>query len=434
MKFWRKQSLLVKILVGAVLGIILGLILQEDAKYLQPIGDIFLAFLQFLIVPIVVATLLAGILQMGSVADLGRIGAKFFGYLIATSLLAATIGATVAMLIRPGQEVDLSALSAEETPDPEPYSAADTIVGWVPSNFFAAMAEGNMLPLIVGTIIIGVAVLLVGHDRVPQVFSLIEQGAEVVLKVTAMVIALSPYGIFALVTVLVGTTGTETMMAAVKFVVADYIAIIIVALLVYPAMLLLFARLNPITFYRNALPASVFAMSTASSSGTIPISTKVAEENLGASRSVYGFTVPFGATANMDGFAAALGVIAVLAADVAGVSITFGFIAEVVLLGLVLSLGAAGVRGAGIVMSAVLLQSLGLPMTILPLLAAIWPLIDIAHTGLNVTGDLNGTTVVAATSRELNRKVFNAPNSRQSAGRQDTPENRLEELTASKKW
>lgn len=425
MNLWRRQSLLVKILVAVVLGIVLGLILQDNAKYLAPVGDIFLALLKFLVVPIVIATLLAGILQMQSVTDLGRIGARFFGYLVVTSLLAAAIGAAVALVIRPGKNVDLSGLGAEEAPEPEKYSVVDTIVGWVPDNYFSAMADANMVPLIIGTIVIGVAVLMVGRQRAPHVFALIEQISEIVLKVTSMIIALSPYGIFALVAVLIGTTGAETLTAAAKFVVADYIAVLLVAVFVYPATLLLFGRLNPLAFYRNALPATVFAMSTASSSATIPVSTKIAQENLGASRSIFGFTIPFGATANMDGFAAALGVIAILAADVAGQPITFGYVAQVVLLGLVLSLGAAGVRGAGIVMSAVLLQSLGLPMTILPLLAAIWPIIDIAHTGLNVTGDLNGTTVVAAQSKELDRKVFNSRNSQRRSTVSDESDREL---------
>jgi Na+/H+-dicarboxylate symporter len=219
----------------------------------------------------------------------------------------------------------------------------------------------------------------------------------------------SPYGVFALLAVLVGTTGTEMLGAAAKFVVADVVGILLVAVIVYPLILAVFARLNPLKFYRNAWPSTVFAMTTSSSAATIPVSMRVAQDNLGVPRKIYGFTIPFGATANMDGFAVALGVISIFAADAFGMPITVGLVAQIILLGLALSIGAAGVRGAGIVMSAVLFEALGLPLDLIPLLAAIWPVIDVAHTGLNITGDLTGTATVAAQTKDLDRKVFNAP-------------------------
>jgi len=410
MKFWFRQNLLIQIAVATILGVAAGLLLGDKAAYLQPVGDIFLALLGLLIVPLVISTLLSGITQMGSVNDLGRIGFRFFFYLTTTSLLAAAVGVGMGLLVRPGIGVDLSAIPAAKDTGTQQYSFVDTLLSWVPSNVFEAMAEANMVQIIVATILFGVAILLLGKERVPSIFTVIDEVAQVVLKVTSMIIALSPYGIFALIAVLVGTTGTETLTAAAKFVAADYAAIVLIALVVYPIILGVFARVNPLTFYRNALPASLFAMGTASSSGTIPVSTRVAADNIGVGRSVYGFTVPFGATANMDGFAAALGIIAVLAADIYGHQLTVGFILQIVLLGLVLSVGAAGVRGAGIVMSTVLLQSLGMPLTLIPLLAAVWPIIDVAHTGLNVTGDLVGTTVVGARSGELDRATFAAPN------------------------
>ncbi len=284
----------------------------------------------------------------------------------------------------------------------------DQFVEWFPSNYVDAMANMSMLQIIIGSLLFGAAILTIGKTKVPTIFRLVDDLSAVVLKLTGFIIALSPIGIFALIAVLVGTTGTETIVAAGKFILADYIGLLIVVLVVYPIVLKLVARVGVLKFYRSAWPATLFAMSTSSSSATIPVSMKVAERNLGAPKSVYGFTIPFGATANMDGFSVALGVISILALDAYGIEITPMIVMQIVLLGLVLSIGAAGVRGAGIVMSAVLMESLGLPLEIIPLLAAVWPIIDVGHTGLNVTSDIVGTTVVSSRGGGLNREVFDS--------------------------
>ena len=408
MKWWFRQKLHTQVLIGAALGILAGILLQEHAAYLDPIGQIFLRLLKFLVVPLVIATLLSGVLQMQSVRELGSVGARFFAYLTLTSLVASAAGVGMALLLRPGLGLDLASLNAEDVAAEE-YSVTDQLLGWVPDNCFLAMSEMDMIPVIIGTILFAVTMMLIGEERLPRAFALVREGTEIMLKLTTMIIHVSPYGVFALLAVLVGTTGTEMLGAAAKFVVADVVGIVLVAVVVYPLILAVFARLNPLKFYRNAWPSTVFAMTTSSSAATIPVSMRVAQDNLGVPRKIYGFTIPFGATANMDGFAVALGVISIFAADAFGMPITVGLVAQIILLGLALSIGAAGVRGAGIVMSAVLFEALGLPLDLIPLLAAIWPVIDVAHTGLNITGDLTGTATVAAQTKGLDRKVFNAP-------------------------
>jgi Na+/H+-dicarboxylate symporter len=314
----------------------------------------------------------------------------------------------MALLLRPGLGLDLASIEPEEVAADE-YSVTDQLLGWVPDNFFLAMSEMDMIPVIIGTILFAVTMLLIGEERLPRAYALVREGTEIMLKLTNMIILVSPYGVFALLAVLVGTTGTEMLGAAAKFVIADVAGIVLVAVIVYPVILAVFARLNPLRFYRNAWPSTMFAMTTSSSAATIPVSMRVSEDNMGVPRKIYGFTIPFGATANMDGFAVALGVISIFAADAFGMPITVGLVAQIILLGLALSIGAAGVRGAGIVMSAVLFEALGLPLDLIPLLAAIWPIIDVAHTGLNITGDLTGTATVASQTKDLDRKVFDAP-------------------------
>lgn len=409
MKWWRRQKLHTQVLIAAVLGVITGLILQENAAYLEPIGTIFIRLLQFLVVPLVIATLLSGILQMSSIKELGKVGFGFFGYLTISSLIAVAIGVGVAMLIRPGLGLDLSSIPEGESSaaQAEPFSFADQMLTWVPNNIFASLTEMAMIQIIIWTILFGIVMLSLGEQKIPRGFELVREASAIVLRLTSWIILLSPYGIFALLAALVGTAGANMLESALKFILADYIALIVVALVVYPLILSLFARLNPIRFYRNVGPAVLFAMSTASSSATIPVSMRVAEQNVGVPKKVFGFTIPFGATANMDGFAVALGVISVFAADAYNIPITFTSIAQFVVLGLVLSIGAAGVRGAGIIMTAVLLETLGMSLLIIPLIAAIYPLVDIGHTALNVTSDHVGTAVVGAKTKTMDRKRFN---------------------------
>ncbi|MCS4593313.1 dicarboxylate/amino acid:cation symporter [Brevibacterium sediminis] len=405
MKWWFRQKLHVQVLIGAALGIVVGILLQDHAAYLDPIGQIFLRLLKFLVVPLVIATLLSGVLQMTSVKELGSVGARFFVYLTGTSILASAAGVGMALLIRPGIGLNLNEIQKEDVA-PENYDVTEQLLGWVPDNFFTAMADMDMIPIIIGTVLFAVAMLFIGEERLPRAYALVREGTEIMLRLTNMIIWTSPYGVFALLAVLVGTTGTEMLGAAAKFIIADFAGIILVAVVVYPTILFITARLNPVTFYRNAWPSTVFAMTTSSSAATIPVSMKVAQDNMGVPRKIFGFTIPFGATANMDGFAVALGVISIFAADAFGIEITAGLVVQIVLLGLALSIGAAGVRGAGIVMSAVLFQALGMPLDLIPLLAAIWPLIDVGHTGLNITGDLTGTATVAAQTKNMDRKVF----------------------------
>lgn len=408
MRWWTRRSLTTQIVIGVALGVIAGLALGARAELLAPVGDIFLRLLRFLIIPLVVTTLLAGVIEMGSARQLGRIGIGFFAYLTLSSLLAACVGVMVALTLQPGRGANLG--QARETIQPSEFNFVEQLVSWVPDNLFTSFVDMNMIQIIFATILTGIALILIGEDGAPRTFNLVREATRIVLKITDIVIALSPYGIFALIAVLVGTTGTEALRSAALFVAADYLAMLIVFFVAYPTILTVIARVNPVRFIRNTWPAVLFAGTTSSSSATIPMSMEVQRRNNGTSEQVYGFSIPFGATANMDGFAVALGVIAVFAANVHGLALTPALIAQIVLLGLVLSIGAAGVRGAGIVMTGVLLEALGLPLTILPLMAAIWPLIDIGHTALNVTSDHVGTVTVSSRTGDLDREAFNGPN------------------------
>lgn len=411
MKRWLKLPLYTQIAIGGILGIILGFILGENAKYIAPLGTLFIRSLQMLIIPLVITSVLAGILSMKDAKSVGKVGGSFLVYLIITSIIATTIGVIVALILKPGKGLQ-SLLNHGEKVETVEFDFVDHFLSWVPNNIFQSLANMEMLQIIVFTVIIGLVMLTLGEEKVPTITKFVNEGANLMLKLTGYIIQLAPYGILALLANLVGTFGSEMLSAVVKFVVADYIALMVVLLVVYPIMLKFTTGLNPIQFYKNIYPSMLFAFTTSTSSATIPISLQVTKRNLGISEKTAGFTIPFGATANMDGFAVAIGIISVFAANLYGIEITFGLIVQFVLLGLVLSIGAAGVRGAGIVMSIVLLEALGMPLLIIPILAAIWPVIDMGHTTLNIAGDLTGTTIVATKNDDLDEEIFNAKNNK----------------------
>lgn len=411
MKWWFKLPLYTQIAIGGVVGIILGFILGENVKYIAPFGELFIRLLQMLIIPLVITSILAGILKMKDAKSVGKVGGGFLGYLVITSFIATTFGVIVALILQPGKGHQ-SILDHGEKVETVEFNFVDHFLSWVPKNIFESLMNMEMIQIIFFTVIIGLVMLSLGEERVPSITKFVNEGANIMLKLTSYIIQLAPYGILALLANLVGKFGSDMLSAVVKFVIADYIALVLILLLVYPILLKITTGLNPIQFYKNIYPSMLFAFTTSTSSATIPVSLQVTKKNMGISERTAGFTIPFGATANMDGFAVAIGVISVFAANLYGIDITFGMILQFVLLGLVLSIGAAGVRGAGIVMSIVLLEALGMPLLIIPILAAIWPIIDMGHTTINIAGDLTGTTIVAKKTDDLDEEVFNAKNNK----------------------
>jgi Na+/H+-dicarboxylate symporter len=409
MKWWFNLPLYTQIAVGGLIGIAIGFLLGENAKYLEPVGTLFINLLKMLIIPLVITSVLAGVLKMKDAKSVGKIGGGFLLYLVVTSFIATSLGVIVALILQPGKGLQ-SILDHGETVEAAEFSFVEHFLTWIPTNIFQSLANMEMLPIILFTVFIGLVMITLGEQNVPTVTKFVNESANIMLKLTGYIILLAPYGILALLANLVGTFGSDMLSAVIKFVIADYIALILVLLIVYPIILKVTTGLSPIQFYKNIYPSMLFAFTTSTSTATIPVSLQVTKNNLGISQKTSGFTIPFGATANMDGFAVAIGVISVFAANLYNIPITFGMILQFVLLGLVLSIGAAGVRGAGIVMSIVLLEALGMPLLIIPILAAIWPVIDMGHTTLNIAGDLTGTTVVAKKNNDLNVAVFNSSN------------------------
>ena len=337
MKWWFKQQLYIQIAIGVAIGITLGLILGPNAQLLKPIGDIFINLLQFLVVPLTFFCLIAGVTKMEDIRALRSVGSKIGIYFVVTAIISTTIGIVVALIINPGKGTT-GLLSADVNVEAQNFNFIDQIIGWFPTNIVQAMAETNMLQIIIASIIIGLALLALG-DKVSGLRKLANEGSDLMIKITEFIMYISPFGILALVANMVGTLGTDVLAEVGRFILADYIAIIIVLGVVYPLIIKFLARKNPISFYKKISPALLVAASTTSSNATLPVSMNVANKNLGIPEKVYGFTLPLGATVNMDGMAVALGVIAVFAANLYGLPITLPLLIQFVFLGLVLSIG-----------------------------------------------------------------------------------------------
>lgn len=405
MKWWFNQKMHIKIFICIIVGIILGVTLGEKASVLKPLGEVFLRLLKMLIVPLTFFTIVSGITKMEDIKSLRTVGGRVGIYYIFSSLFAATSGMVMALIMKPGKEV-IGILDQGANVEVTNFNFLDNVISWIPTNPIESLVTGNMLQIIFFSVFIGIALLLLG-EKVKKLVEIVDQSAETMIKITDIVMGFAPYGILALIAEMVGTLGGKMLAEVGKFILTDYLALALMILVIYPIILKYIGKLSPRQFYRAIAPAMLVAASTTSSAATLPISMNVADKNLKIPEKIYGFTLPLGATVNMDGMAVALGVISVFAANVYDLPITLPLMLQFMFLGLILSIGAAGVKGAGIVMSTILLQTLNLPLTLVPIFAAIWPIIDIGHTTTNITGDLVGTTIVAANIGEIDVNEFN---------------------------
>ena len=377
MSKWKKVALWKKILIGVVIGLIIGLVSPKAAEVISPLGDIFLRMLKMLIVPLVFFSITSGVCKMGDVKQLRTVGIRYVLWIIASAAAEA-----------------------------QSYSFIDNVISWFPTNIVESMANANMLQIIVFCLFLGVALLALG-DKAKTVIRFIDEGSEVMLKITEYVIEFSPFGILSLIATMVSTISGAMMKEVLVFLITDNVICLLILILVYPLIIKLLAKLPPFGFMRKIAPAILVAVSTSSSAATLPVSIKISEEDLGIPENIYGFTLPLGNTAGMTGFAVFIGLCCVFASNLYGFPVTFSSVLQFVFFGLILSIGAAGVKGAGVVMSGVLLEALGMPLTLIPILAAIWPVIDPAHTTLNNVGDLVGTTVVARSLDRMDMDVYN---------------------------
>ncbi|ARS54003.1 dicarboxylate/amino acid:cation symporter [Kushneria konosiri] len=393
-----------KIMAGLVLGILVGWLLGDHAQWLSPIGTLFINAIKMLIVPLVFTSLISGIVSMGDPAKMGRIGGKAVALYLVTTAFAIALGLLAASILQPGVGVDMQ-MDNSVTPGEAP-TLTEILVGLVPTNPINAMVEGNILQIIVFAIALGISLVLIGERGQPAI-KVINSVAEALYKLTSLIMACAPVGVFALIAVVAGQYGLAVLLPLLKVIGVVYLACILHVLLIYSGMLALLARLNPRRYLTGSLDAIVVAFSSASSAGTLPVSIRCAREKLGISQGVSGFVLPVGATINMDGTALYMGVVALFVAQLTGTDLTTTDYIMIVLTGTLASIGTAGVPGAGLIMLSIVFAQTNLPLEALGLIAGIDRILDMARTAVNVSGDLMVTTLVGKSEREIDLDIYN---------------------------
>ena len=401
----KKMKLWAKILIGLVAGLITGMVLGPKAEYIKPVGTLFINAIKMLIVPLIFSSLVVGVISMKDPKKMGRIGLKTLALYLGTTAVAVTIGLTLGTLLQPGEGLNLPAV--EQAVPKEAPSLVDTLVDLVPSNPVDSFASGNVLQIIVFSIFLGLAINLCVEKAKP-VADLFEAFAEVMYKLTALIMEMAPYGVFALMAWVAGEYGADVLPSLLRVILGVYLGCLIHALLTYGGCIALLGRLNPIQFFKGILDAQAVAFTTTSSSGTLPATLRCTQKNLGVSKSISSFVLPLGATINMDGTALYQGIAALFVAQAYGIELTFSNYTTIVLTSTLASIGTAGVPGAGLITLSLVLSSVGLPMEGVAIMAGIDRILDMARTTLNVTGDAMVSLLIAKSENELDINVYQA--------------------------
>lgn len=396
MKEKKKMSLAMQIFIALVLAIAAGLLLQKHAQfaetYIKPFGTIFLNLLKFIVVPIVLFSIMCGIISMRDIKKVGAIGLKTVVYYMCTTAFAITIGLIGGNLFKKMFPViattDLSYQVGEKT------SLMDTIVNIFPSNFISPMAEANMLQVIVMALLIGFAIILVGEEKNTRIITACNDLNDVFMKCMEMILKLSPIGVFCLLCPVVAANGATIIGSLAMVLLAAYVCYIVHAVVVYSFAVKTIGGISPLTFFKEMLPAIMFAFSSASSVGTLPINMECTEK-LGTSREIASFILPLGATINMDGTAIYQGVCAIFIASCYGIHLTLPQMLTIIFTATLASIGTAGIPGAGMVMLAMVLTSVGLPVDGIALVAGVDRIFDMGRTTVNITGDASCCVIVS---------------------------------------
>ena len=401
----KKISLAMQIFIALILAVIAGLLMQKVPEvasgYIKPFGTIFLNLVKFIVGPIVLFSIMAGIVSMKDLKKLGAIGGTTLVYYFCTTAIAVSIGLATATIFK-GSFPALSTASLTFTP-PKGTSALDVLVNIFPSNFIVPISSANMLQVIVMAILIGFAVILLGEKVEASIVS-INRLNDIFMKCMEMILKLSPVGVFCLLTPVIASNGAAVIGSLAKVLLVAYICYILHAIIVYSFSVATFGGVSPLKFFKEMAPAIAFAFSSASSVGTLPLNIECTKK-LGVSKEVSSFVLPLGATINMDGTAIYQGVCAIFIAACYGIDLNLGQIISIVLTATLASIGTAGVPGAGMVMLAMVLTSVGLPVDGIALVAGVDRIFDMGRTTLNITGDASCTVIVSNMLKKREAKL-----------------------------
>ena len=401
----KKLSLAMQIFIAMLLAIFTGLLLQGRAEFatnfIKPFGTIFLNLVKFIVVPIVLFSIMCGIISMKDIRKVGSIGLKTVVFYLCTTAFAVTIGLIGGNLFKGLFPVIATTDLAYEAK--EATSFMDTLVNIFPSNFFKPLADANMLQVIVMAVLLGFSIILVGEKNA-RVVSAFNDLNDIFMKCMELILKLSPIGVFCLLCPIIATNGTAIIGSLAMVLLTAYICYVFHAVLVYSLSVRAMGGMSPAKFFKGMMPAIIFAFSSASSVGTLPINLDCTQK-LGAKREVASFVLPLGATINMDGTAIYQGVCAIFIAACYGIQLTLPQMLTIVLTATLASIGTAGVPGAGMVMLAMVLTSVGLPVDGIALVAGVDRIFDMGRTCVNITGDAACAIVVSNMEDKREKKL-----------------------------
>ncbi len=401
----KKLALSTQIFIALILAIGAGIALTGNpdfAKtYIKPFGTIFLNLIKWIVCPLVFFSIMSGVVSMRDIKKVGAVGGSTVLYYLCTTAFAVAIGLLFANLLK-GIFPVLSTAELSYEPAATSVNFMDTLVGIFPSNFLKPFIDANMLQIIVSSLFIGFALILIGH-RFDMEFKAVDVCNDICMKAMEMILKLSPIGVFCLLCPVVAENGPAVLGSLAKVLLVAYLCYIVHAVVVYSASVKALGGVGPVKFFKGMLPAIMMAFSSASSVGTLPLNMECCEK-LGADKEVSSFVLPLGATINMDGTAIYQGVCAVFIASCFGISLTFSQMLTIVLTATLASIGTAGVPGAGMVMLAMVLQSVGLPVEGIALVAGVDRIFDMGRTVVNITGDASCAIVVSRLQRKRAEK------------------------------
>ena len=421
MKLSRLQ-LHTKILLGLLLGIFFGVLANQWGlsnfvfTYIKPIGTAFIKLISMVVVPLVFASLLVGTTSLGDIKKLGRIGVRTLVLYVSMTAIAVSIGIGLGNIVRPGvgfsqqtrqqlmvqsDPAKAAAPAARTGPDIEKPSVKDLLLNIIPANPVRSLAEGEMLQIIFFAVLMGVCLTLISPERSKPVIAFFEGANELFVKMVHVIMQLAPYGVFALMATVVADFGLGILLLLVKYTATVLAGLLIYMLVVYSAILKFLARTGVRRFFRGMRPAQLVAFSSSSSAATLPVTLKCVTENLGVPQGVASFMLSVGASINMDGTALYQGVAAVFIAQFYGIDLNFGQQLMVVLTATLAALGTVGIPGAGVVMLAMVLRSIGVPLEGIGVIMGVDRFLDMCRTAVNVTGDSVCTMVIAAAEGQL---------------------------------
>ncbi|MCB1180659.1 MAG: dicarboxylate/amino acid:cation symporter [Chlamydiia bacterium] len=399
MKLW------VKMLLGLVLGVVAGMLLKENARYLKPVGTIFLGLLHMLVILLVFSSMTVGVTSINDPKKLGRVGLKTIGMYAMTTAVALVIGLFFAKLFNPGNGIGLTHesvnLSIDETPE-----LLNLLLSMIPKNPIASLANGNILQIIVFAIFFGLGITFAGEKGKP-ILRAMESLSDVMFQMTGMVMSMAPYGIFAIMAWITGSFGSGVLYPLLKFIMAHYIACIVHAVLVFGFILKVMSKLRLRPFFKGMGDAITLAASTTSSSATLPATLHCTQQNLGVSKNIASFVLPLGATMNMNGTAIFQAIAAVFISQAYGITLGWESLLMIVVTATLSAVGTAGIPGGALVTLSIILGSVGLPIEGIALVAGIDRIRDIVGTAVNVMGDSVVSVWVAKSEGELDIDQYN---------------------------